>query len=65
MNFLIHSLNRFVLKKNIYALLVFFSRVPYMQIYPLNASKLDWEENIFDFCAELIAFRIEIFINLI
>ena len=36
-------------KKNNYALLVFFDRVSYMQIYPLNACKLDWEENIFDF----------------
>ena len=31
-NFFIHSLNRFVLKKNAYGLLVFFSRVPYMQL---------------------------------
>ena len=40
-NFFIHSLNRFVLKRNTHMLLVFFIRVPYMQIYPLNACKLD------------------------
>ena len=32
MNFLIHSLNRFALKKNAYALLVLFNWVPYMQL---------------------------------
>ena len=31
-NFFIHSLNRFVLKKNAYGLLVFFNWVPYMQL---------------------------------
>ena len=31
-NFFIHSLNRFILKKNTYALLVFFDWVPYMQL---------------------------------
>ena len=31
-NFFIHSSNRFVLKKNAYALLVFFNRVPYIQL---------------------------------
>ena len=43
-NFFIDYLNRFVLKKkNAYALLllVFFYRVSYMQIYPLNACKLN------------------------
>ena len=31
-NFFSHSLNRFVLKKNAYELLVFFNQVPYMQL---------------------------------
>ena len=31
-NFFIHSSNRFILKKNAYGLLVFFNRVPYMQL---------------------------------
>ena len=31
-NFFIYSLNRFVLKKNAYALLVFFNQVSYMQL---------------------------------
>ena len=62
MNFLIHSLNRFVLKKE------YLRVASFLQSGALYANipfKLDWEENIFDFCAELIAFRIEIFINLI
>ena len=29
----------------------------HMQIYILNACKLGWEENLFDFCVEWIAFR--------
>ena len=32
MNIFIHPLNRFILKKNAYTLLVFFSWVPYMQL---------------------------------
>ena len=32
--------------------------------YTLNACKLDWEENIFDFYVESIAFKIKILINL-
>ena len=31
--------------------------------YTLNACKLDWEENIFDFHVEPIAFKIKILIN--
>ena len=31
-NFFINSLNKFVLEKNAYALLVFFNRVAYMQL---------------------------------
>ena len=31
--------------------------------YTLNAFKLDWEENIFDFYVEPIAFKIKILIN--
>ena len=31
--------------------------------YTLNACKLDWEENIFDFDVEAIAFKIKILIN--
>ena len=31
-HFFIHSLKRFILKKNAYGLLVFFNRVPYMQL---------------------------------
>ena len=34
-----------------------------IQIYPLNACKLDWEENFFNFNVESIAFRIKILIN--
>ena len=34
-----------------------------MQICPLNACKLDWEENLFDFYVESLAFRIKILIN--
>ena len=33
------------------------------EIYLLNACKLDWEENLFDFYVESIAFRIKILIN--
>ena len=54
-NFFIYSLNRFVLKKTTHKLLGFFNRMPYMQIYPLNASKLDWKENLIDFCVESTA----------
>ena len=32
--------------------------------YTLNACKLDWEENIFDFYVEPIAFKIRILINI-
>ena len=32
--------------------------------YALNACKLDWEENIFDFYVEPIAFKIRILINI-
>ena len=64
MNFFIHSLNRFVLKKAPYALLS-SSRCPfcylYMQIY--IACKLDWEENIFDWSVESVAFRIKIIMH--
>ena len=54
--FFIHSLNRFVLKKS--CLSGFLQSIGYpfrflqMQIYLLNACKLDWEENIFYFCVE-------------
>ena len=62
--FFIHSLNRFVLKKAPYALLS-SSRCPfcylYMQIY--IACKLDWEENIFDWSVESVAFRIKIIMH--
>ena len=34
-----------------------------MQIYFLNACKLDWEENLFGFYAESIVFRIKIINN--
>ena len=34
------------------------------EIYFLNACKLDWEENLFDFNAESITFRIKILINI-
>ena len=51
------------MKKTAYALLALFSRVPYIQIYPLNACKLALEENFFDFYVKSIAFRIEILIN--
>ena len=34
-----------------------------MQVYPLNACKLDWEENLFDFYVESIAFWIKILID--
>ena len=37
--------------------------MPCMQIYTLNASELDWQENLFDFYVEAIAFRIKILIN--
>ena len=63
-NFFIHSLNRFVLKKTTYALLLFFNWVPYMQTYLLNACKLDGEENLFDFYVESIAFSFKILINI-
>ena len=39
----------FFLKKTAYRLLAFFSWVPYRQMYSLNACKLDWEQNLFDF----------------
>ena len=32
--------------------------------YTLNACKLDWEENIFDFYVEPIAFKIKILVNI-
>ena len=35
----------------------------YMQIYILNACKLDWEEKLFDFYVESIPFRIKILMN--
>ena len=34
-----------------------------MSEYTLNARKLDWEENIFDFYVEPIALKIKILIN--
>ena len=64
MKFFIYSLTGLFLK-NAYALLVFFNRVLYMQIYLWNACKLDWEENLFDLYVESIAFRIKIFISLL
>ena len=30
------------------------------EIYLLNACKLDWEENLFDFYVESIAFRVKL-----
>ena len=51
------------------SLLVFFNwalflfPVQYMQVNVLNFCKLDWEENLFDFYVESIAFRIKILIN--
>ena len=38
-DFFIHSLNKFVLK-NCWRIVDSLHRVPYMQIYPLNACKL-------------------------
>ena len=63
MNFFIHFQTGLFWKKTAYALLVLFSRVPYSQIYLLNACKLALEENLFDFYVKSIAFRIEILIN--
>ena len=40
--------------ETLYKLLVFLNWVPFIQIYPLNACKLDWE-NLFDFYAESMA----------
>ena len=37
----------------------------YMQIYPLNACKLDCKEKLFDFYVDSIAFTIKILINLV
>ena len=34
-----------------------------LQIYALNACKLDWEENLFNFYVDSTAFRIKILIN--
>ena len=34
------------------------------EIYLLNACKMDWEENLFDFYVEPVAFRIKILINI-
>ena len=39
-------------------------RFLYMQIYLLNTCKLDWEENLFDFYVESIAFRIKILMSI-
>ena len=68
MNFFIHSLNRFVFEKLFTG--CWFSSVLcsflslYMQIYLLNACKLNWEEKLFGFYAESIAFRIKIFMRI-
>ena len=50
-------------KKTACALLDFFGQVSHMQIYPLNACKIDREENLFDIYVESIAFRIRILID--
>ena len=42
---------------------VFFKKKP-LQIYPLNACKLDCEENFFDFYVESMTFTIKILINI-
>ena len=39
-------------KKSAYAFLIFFSWVPYTQIYPLNGCKIAREENLFGFYVE-------------
>ena len=49
--------------ETLYRLLVFLNWVPYMQIYPLNACKLDWEENLFGFYAESLALIIKTLYN--
>ena len=56
MNFFVHSLNRLVLKKK--------KKKNKLQIYPLNACKIDWEENLYDFNVESIDFKIKILINI-
>ena len=68
MNFFIHSLNRFVFEKlftgcRFSSVLCSFLSL-YMQIYLLNACKLNWEEKLFGFYAESIAFRIKIFMRI-
>ena len=62
-NFCVHFLNWFVFEETAYALLVFFNRVPCMQICPLNSCKLDREEDLFDFSLEPIASAIKAIIN--
>ena len=63
MNFFIHSLNNFFLKKLLVHCWFPSIKCPlpslYMQIYLLNAC----EENLFDFYVESIAFRIKILMN--
>ena len=65
-NFFIHSLNRFLLKKNCLRVAGFYQSVALYAntVYPLNTCKLDREENLFDFYVESIAFRIKILINI-
>ena len=63
-NFFIHSLNRCFLKKLL--MHCWFSAMRcsfcslHIQIYPLNACTLDWEENLFGLYAQSIAFTIKI-----
>ena len=68
MNFFIHSLNRFVFEKlftgcRFSSVLCSFLSL-YMQIYLLNARKLNWEEKLVGFYAESIAFTIKIFMRI-
>ena len=67
-NFVIHSSCRFVLKKTTHAFpvssLKYIFCSLYMQMYILNACKLDWDESLFDFCVESLAFRIKILLNI-
>ena len=44
-------------EKSAYTLPVFFNRVPYMQVNPLNTCKLDWEENLFWYLCRINSFQ--------
>ena len=63
-HFLIHSLNRFVLKKKCLHVVGFLQLGALYANIHFKCLKVDGEENLFDFYVESVAFKMKILINI-